>query len=297
MGSMKIFGRIVALVFLAGVLVTGCGASSAGRMLTIGTIKWTENEAVANLTKVLLEDELGYDDVQLQLIEDDPKLLFQGVAEGDLHAFQDVWLPNHSEILAEVGDRVEHLHPWYRGTTRFSMAAPSYMGIDSIDEINTTGATEIYGIEPGSVIMQKIPNRTIPEYGLKQQLVAAGTPAMLLEVNSLYRNKEDFVFVAWSPHWMNQEYDFTYLKDPKGSLGNLTEPAKISTIVRKNLKEDDPAAYAFLDALTLTEDQINSLELEIKDADDPAEGVKRWLEDNDAVADPWISAARQAREG
>jgi glycine betaine/proline transport system substrate-binding protein len=36
---------------------------------------------------------------------------------------------------------------------------------------------------------------------------------MLAEVENRYDNREDFAFVAWSPHWMNQRYDFKYLED------------------------------------------------------------------------------------
>jgi len=289
---------IVALL-LAGVLATGCGgpALGAGADLTIGNIGWTENVAVSNLTKVLLEEELGYENVELQLVEDDPELLFEGVKDGNLDAYQDVWMPNHKEIMADVEDETERLDPWFRGTTRFSLAAPGYMGIDSIEEIGSTEAARIYGIEPGAVIMERLPNQVIPDYGLEQQLVASSTPAMLYEVDRMYRNEEPFIFVAWAPHWMNLEYDFTYLEDPKRSLGNLTEPAEISTIVRQDLREDDPVAYAFMDALTLTEDQVNRLELEIRDTGDPAAGARRWLQDNRAVVQPWISAAKRAQEG
>ena len=42
-------------------------------------------------------DELGYD-VQIKgPLDVGP--LFQGVASGDLHAFQDVWMPNHKVYL------------------------------------------------------------------------------------------------------------------------------------------------------------------------------------------------------
>ena len=302
MGFLKLIGKVTALVLLAGALAAGCGGSSAstGRTLTIANIGWTENVAVCNLTKTLLEEELGYEEVEIRTVGDDPKalgLVFNDVKTGEMDAFQDVWMPNLKDYMARVGGSVEHLGPWYRGTTQFSMAAPSYMGIKSIDQINSTGATRIYGIEPGSVIMDKIPNQTIPDYGLKQRLVASSTSAMLSEVGRMYRNKEDFVFVAWSPHWMNQVYDFAYLKDPKGTLGNLTQPAEISTIVDKDLANKDPAAHAFLNALTLTEDQVNQLELEIRKAgNDPAKGSRRWIEKNREVVDPWISAAKRAQE-
>jgi glycine betaine/proline transport system substrate-binding protein len=40
----------------------------------------------------------------------------------------------------------------------------------------------------------------------------------------------------------------------------LNDPARILTIVNEGLPEDDPVAYAFMDALKLDEDQLNDLE-------------------------------------
>lgn len=57
----------------------GCGgtaASSGGKTLTIGNIGWDENVAVSTLTKVLLEEDLGYEEVKLQTL--DVGVLFQG---------------------------------------------------------------------------------------------------------------------------------------------------------------------------------------------------------------------------
>jgi glycine betaine/proline transport system substrate-binding protein len=62
--------------------------------------------------------------------------------------------------------------------------------------------------------------------------------------------------------------------------------------VREGLQEDDPVAYAFMEALKLTEEQINDLESVINDEDDPLEGARRWASENRAVIRPWIEAAR-----
>jgi ABC-type proline/glycine betaine transport system substrate-binding protein len=51
-------------------------------------------------------------------------------------------------------------------------------------------------------------------------------------------------------------------------------------------------AYAFMEALELTEEQINDLESVINDEDDPLEGARRWASENRAVIRPWIEAAR-----
>ncbi len=95
---------------------------------------------------------------------------------------------------------------------------------------------------------------------------------------------------------MNQRYDFHYLEDPQDTLGELNDPSRITTIVHQDVASEDPAAYEFMKALTLTEEQINSLEDTINKADSPEEGARTWAENNRDVVQPWIDAAKQAQE-
>jgi glycine betaine/proline transport system substrate-binding protein len=285
----------VILALAVGALAVGCGSSLQDKELKLGNIGWDESIAIANLTKVLLEDDLDYDEVRLEQT-DSVRYLFQGVSTGDMDAFQDVWMPQQKAYLSEVEDQVEQLDSWYRGTTRYSIATPSYMGITSIDQLNDTNADLIFGIEQDVDIMEAIPDSVIPEYGLEQKLVQSSTQGMLAEVEKRYRNGEEFAFVAWSPHWMNQRYDFDYLDDPEGALGDLRQSAEILTIVNEDLPEDDPVAYALMEALTLDEEQVNDLEDEINTVSDPQTGVRNWLENNRDVVQPWIDAASNAQE-
>jgi glycine betaine/proline transport system substrate-binding protein len=305
----------LALALTVAVLVVGCGggggpAEPENKTLTLGNIGWTENIAVSNLTKVVLEEDLGYKEVELKTL--DVSILFKGVASGDLHAFQDVWMPNHEQLLADVEDDVEHLPPWYEGETTFGLAVPAYMeGVTSIADLNQSGAETIIGIEPGAVISKKIEENVIPDYNLTLEHEPSSTAAMLAEVDRLYNDREPFVFPPWCPHpmcgevsgWHGQPpkdlggmYDFRYLEDPKNSQGNLDQPAKISAIVNEDLRDEDPVAYAFLKALKLNEEELISLETEISNAgDDPIKGSKAWLEDNRDVVQPAIDAAKQAQ--
>ncbi len=290
--SRKLLAVILALAVSA--LAAGCGGSSQDTELNLANIGWDENVAVSNLTKVLLEEELGYETVELRRAELDST--FQEVANGDLDAFQDVWLPNQRALLDGVAEDVELLDPWFLDTTAQGMAVPGYMDVTSIDQLNETDAEHILGIEPSAVVTQMVADEVIPEYGLKQKLVEAPTEGMLAEVESRYNNKEHFVFLAWSPHWMNQRYDFRYLDDPKDAMGATNDPAELSTIVNEDLQEEDPVAYAFLDALTLTEEQINDLESVINEEGDPLEGARRWARDNQDVVQPLIDAAGNTQE-
>ncbi|GAC1323065.1 MAG: glycine betaine ABC transporter substrate-binding protein [Chloroflexota bacterium] len=267
---------------------------TSGKTLTLGNIGWDENLVDSNLTKILLEQDLGYSSVQLKLA--DVGLLFEGVAKGDLAAFQDVWMPNHAAFLAKVKSSVELLHPWFVGKTKFSLAAPSYMHVTSIDQLNSTKATEIYGIEPGAAITPKIKDNVLPMYHLKMKFLPSSTAAMLAQVAKAYKAREPFVFVAWSPHWMNQKYKFNYLADPKGALGTLTKPSRVTAIVHKGLKQSDPVAYTLIKSIKLTEKQVNEIELlTYKIGGDYAKGVQNWIKANRGVVRPWVDAAKKAK--
>jgi glycine betaine/proline transport system substrate-binding protein len=291
--SGKLVAAILALV-LGALTLTGCGGLGQNMGLLLANIGWDENVAVSNLTKVLLEDELGYESVEIRT-QDNLNATYRDVASGELDAFQDVWLPNQEAKLDQVAEDVEHLDPWFLGETKQGMAVPAYMDVKSIPQLNGTDAKFILGIEPTSVMMQEVGQQVIPTYSLDQDLVTAPTAGMLAEVERLYSFREEFVFLAWSPHWMNQRFDIRYLEDPKDAMGPTNDPAECSTIVRGGLREADPVAYAFMEALELTEEQINDLETVINDEGDPLAGARRWASENREVVLPWIETARSAR--
>ena len=97
------------LALVVGTLTAGCASSEQPTELTLANIGWDENVAVSNLTKVLLEEELGYESVEVRRAELDST--YQRVADGELDAFQDVWLPNQTALLGQVAEDVEHLDP------------------------------------------------------------------------------------------------------------------------------------------------------------------------------------------
>ena len=293
----KMSGKLLAAILtvvLGAFVLTGCGGPRQDEVLLLANIGWDENVAVSHLTKVLLEDELDYDSVEVRTSED-LDMTYRDVASGELDAFQDVWLPNQQALLEQVSEDTEHLDPWFLGETKQGMAVPAYMDVKSIDQLNGTDAQLIFGIEPSSVMMHKVGENVMPAYGLKQKLVEESTAGMLDAVERLTALREDFVFLAWSPHWMNQRFDIRYLEDPKDAMGPTNDPAECSTIVRGGLRKEDPVAYAFMDALALTEPQINGLESAINEEDDPIAGARRWASENREVVQPWIAAARNAK--
>jgi glycine betaine/proline transport system substrate-binding protein len=165
---------LLGLLLIVSILAASCsGGSNSAKTLDVADIGWTENTAVAALTEVLLEDQLGYQQVSVHTKDLDS--VYGSVATGELNAFQDVWLPNQRDKLASVEDNVEILGYWYRGQTKQGIAVPSYMNTTSLEQLNESQTDMILGIEPSSVVMEKVYDDVIPAYGLKQELVEGPT--------------------------------------------------------------------------------------------------------------------------
>ena len=64
---LKTSRKLLALILALGVgtLTAGCSGSEQPTELTLANIGWDENVALSNLTKVLLEEELGYESVEV----------------------------------------------------------------------------------------------------------------------------------------------------------------------------------------------------------------------------------------
>jgi glycine betaine/proline transport system substrate-binding protein len=211
----------------------------------------------------------------------------------------------HRQYVDKAGGRVEaYREPWYVGETEFGAAVPLYVkGIKTIRDLKFSEPGMITGIETGAVLMGKTSKNAVPQYDLEFSVAEASAPAMLIELQKSYTMEEPFVFVAWSPRWMNQEYGFRYLEDPKNALGTPDDPQTLHTVAREGFSEDDPVAHALINAMRLDEEQMGSLEVAINDATDAKieaeRGARDWLDDpaNREAVRPWIQVARRTEEG
>lgn len=142
------------------------GLSGDGESVEIGLIAWDEDIAVTNLWKVLLED-AGY---EVNITELDAGPLFEGMAAGDLDFFFDTWLPTtHEDYWNQYGDKLEKVSQWFDGSATLNIAVPTYMNIDSLDELAKWGADvddKIIGIEPGAGLTRITQCAMMPDYEL-----------------------------------------------------------------------------------------------------------------------------------
>ncbi|WP_328870152.1 ABC transporter permease/substrate binding protein [Streptomyces sp. NBC_00287] len=266
--------------------------AEAKRPLDVAWFPWDEDIAVTYLWKNVLERR-GY---KLNLKQMDVGPVYTGLASGDLDLNFDAWLPYAQKNYWDKSkDKLHDLGTWYEPTS-LELAVPSYVkGVDSLEDLKGKGDTfdgKIVGIEPGTGEMNLLKTKVLPGYGLddEYEVVDGSTPAMLAELKRAYAKKEPIAVVLWSPHWAYSEYELTKLKDPQKFFG---EGNTIRTISNKDFPEQYPQLTEWIKNFKMSEDELGTLEQEIKDRGQghEEEAVAAWLEEHPEMVDRMTPAA------
>ena len=214
-----------------------------------------------------------------------------GLASGEIDFTTTGWLPHtHEHYWEQYGDQIDYVNENIPGAARIGLVVPTYVTIDSIEEMNDVADKfdgRIVGIEPGAGIMTRT-EQAIEEYDLDYELVASSSASMAAELGSAINSEEWVVVTGWSPHWKFGRWDLKFLDDPKGVYGSAED---IVTLARKDLKTDDPEAYAILQRFRWTSEDIASVMTDIADGMPEEEAAKKWVENNRDKVDLWLGKA------
>lgn len=276
-------------------LASTAQAQAQEKSLVIGTNNWAENVAVANLWKLILDDQ-GYD---IELSDVGKSALYAGMASNDIDLSLEIWLPyTDKEFLAPYKDTLEVHAAWY-DKTGLGLVVPSYVDIDTIpelakhaDEFEYQGSPTILGIGPGSAIAG-MTDDAIDTYELPLDQVNSSEPAMMSALDSAYQNKKPIVVTLWNPHWAFADYDLKYLEDPEKVYG---DGDTIYWFSREGFSKDDPWLTAVLDAWHMSDESLGELMSEIESQHDPVAGAQTWLDENQDQVDEWLAAGEQIQQ-
>lgn len=277
-------GMLGSVALAATLLLGACGGEESSEGLgkiNLAYVEWDTEVASTHVVGHVLED-MGYD---VTLTPLDNAIMWEAVSKGEADAMVAGWLPaTHSAQLEKYGGNLEDLGANLEGA-KIGLVVPSYMDVNSIEELSDDAGKTITGIEPGAGIMSASEN-ALKEYSNLEgwTLQTASSGAMTVALDQAIKNNEEIIVTGWSPHWMFASYDLKYLEDPKGVYGGAES---IHTFARKGLAEDHAEAYKVLDAFSWTVEDMEAVMLDIQDGTSPKEAAKKWVEDNSERVESW----------
>ncbi|MCG5536152.1 ABC transporter substrate-binding protein [Ectothiorhodospira mobilis] len=244
------------------------------------------------LASLLLET-LGYEP---RLQELSSNITYKAMLQNDLDVFMAAWLPAQQGMyeasfregeqrLMDLGNNVDG--------ARLGFAVPAFVfdaGLHSAEDLDDPRFADrldrtIYSIEIGSGMSDTL-NAAVEKdtYGLGDwTLSETSTPGMLSAVDHAMDQGEWIVFGAWTPHWMNIEYDIRYLEDPQDMWGPDGGHSDVRTLVTRAFAESHPNATRLLDQLTFTAaDQSIMIRGFSFEEREPEAVALEWLRDHPA---------------
>ena len=258
----------------------GSTATEESKEINLAYVEWDTEVASTHVVGKVLED-LGYD---VTLTPLDNAIMWEAVSKGEADAMVAGWLPNtHASQYAEYKDGLVELGENLTGA-KIGLVVPSYMDVNSIEDLTEEADMTITGIEPGAGVMAAA-EQAIAEYENLSgwELLPSSSGAMTVALGQAFENEEEVIVTGWSPHWKFSSYDLKYLDDPKGVFGG---EETINTFARIGLQEEMPVAYKVIDAFNWTTEDIEAVMLDINSGTSPKEAAEKWINENtDKVAE------------
>jgi len=275
---------------IAAAMAAATAPAALAQDVTIGWTAWSDAEFVTKLAERILEERMGQ---EVELVQTDIAIQYQGLADGDIDAMLMSWQPiTHEDYVDQFGGDIVTLGILYTGA-RLGWVVPAYVPEDQLGSIAdlTDEAVmseldgRITGIDPGAGLM-RLSNQALEDYGLDgYELVSSSGAGMTAELDRAIQREEWIVVTGWSPHWMFGAYDLRYLEDPEGTLGG---PERVMALARQGFYQDNPDAAAFLARIDIP---IGDLEAAMFDARETSydEAVANYIENNEDRVNYWVT--------
>lgn len=276
-----------------GLLLAACSGDDSSKSsgnskdVNLAYVEWDTEIASTNVVGQVLED-LGYN---VTLTPLDNAIMWEAVSKGEADGMVAAWLPNtHAPQYKKYKDDLDELGENLTGA-KIGLVVPSYMDVNSIEDLKNQADKTITGIEPGAGITAATETAKDEYDNLADwNLLTSSSGAMTTSLAKAIKNKEDIVVTGWSPHWKFAKYDLKYLEDPKGIYGG---EETINTFARKGLKEDQPDVYSVLDNFHWTSEDLENVMLEIMNGKDPKQAAKDWVKDNEDKVAEWTKDVKK----
>lgn len=277
---MKAFVKLFAAVVLT--MMYAFSAQAEENVIKVGSLAWEDQMAISLPTAKFLEKQ-GF---KVQFIKfSEWGIAFGALQKGDV----DILLSSvdylTSDYWNKYKNRLEKVSIASYGI-RQGLVVPSYMNIDSIDQLNSVSdsvGAKIIGVEPGSGLMRET-GEAIKKYDLKYQVVEGSTSAMVAQLQSSLERKEPIIATLWEPSWMIQKFDVKFLKDPKAAYA----PSQAYYwIANKGFSEKNSHARESLATVYVPLNDVTQITADMNSGKTVEQAVDVWWNNNQALVDKW----------
>ena len=259
--------------------------------------------------------DMGYN---VEYVPSDTQLQFTAIAAGDMDFQVEVWEGSMAESFdAAQADGLVDLGA-HNAVTREDWWYPSYMNdlcpslpdwetLNACAELFATAETAPKGRFVGPPAdWGKHYSERIEALNMDYEEVAVGQAATLwAELQAAYDRQEPIVLFNWTPNFIEAKFDGEFVVFPEYDPACLTDPAwgmnpdavydcgaPASGYLKKagspRLEETWPAAYAFLQKVDFSNDQIAAAAVMVDvDGMTPEEAAEQWIEDNKDTWSAW----------
>jgi glycine betaine/proline transport system substrate-binding protein len=284
--------------------------------IKIVTNNWTSQLVLAHVVGDLLAD-MGYN---VEYVPSDTQLQFTAIANGDMDFQVEVWEGSMAESfdkaqadgLVDLGahNAVTREDWWYPNYMNDQCPGlPDWKALDACAELFATAETAPKGrfVGPPADWGKHYSDR-IDALGMNYEEVAVGQAATLwAELQAAYDRQEPIVLFNWTPNFIEAKFDGQFVEFPTYEPACLTDPAwgmnpdavydcgaPASGYLKKagspNLEATWPAAYAFLQNVNFSNDQIAAAAAMVDvDGLSPEDAAAKWIADNEATWSTWMN--------
>ncbi|MFP4392209.1 MAG: glycine betaine ABC transporter substrate-binding protein [Desulfohalobiaceae bacterium] len=289
MGKLSLTLGVLALLGLF--VVPLAQAEEYDKPIKIGWTSWSDAEAVTKLAQEILEEKMDY---EVELVQADIGVQYQGLKGGDIDIMLMSWLPvTHQDYWDKYVEDLDNLGPIYT-RARLGWVVPDYVPEDELSsiedlkdsEVAKKVGKEITGIDPGAGLM-KASEKALKEYGLDDyNLVSSSGAGMTSAISRAERREEWIVATGWSPHWKFAAWDLRYLEDPEGVLGGKE---KIHAMARSDFYQDVPyEVYEFFTRFYIPLDELQEMMYQARESSYD-EAIDKYMENNPERINYWIT--------
>ena len=298
----------------------GANPANANVTIKLAVNDWVGSAANEGLASDLLQ-KLGY---KTQLVKIDEFAQFPALARGQLDATMEVWPSGHGAdytkyitgnagvvdggkigVIGQIG--------WWLPTYMLT-AHPELATVDGLKTdwamFKTTESGSQGQLLDGDPSYVTFDGEIIKSLGLNFKVVYAGSEAgELTALKQAYGKQAPILLYFWTPHWAQAKYQLTMVKLPdvtpactdaannkngKGYACGYPQD-NLYKAFNQNLQTKAPQAFALLTAINYTNEDQNSIGLDISNGMTAEAAAQKWLDANTAKWQPWLDAAMAVR--